>query len=154
MRSRFNLQDRFTRGFLSGVIAGIPTFIFAIIAARLNLTTQFWADFASVFIYGHKAATLLENLLAIIVTLFFTGLMGIVFAFIISIISSGNYLLKGWVFSVTVWFFAFAVVYLFNVKPLDAIPLKTAFINFLEATIWGLVLGYALNWFDKRLKTS
>lgn len=147
------IKDRFTRGFLSGAIAGIPIVISSAIAYNLQWTTLRWAHFAAVLIYGRKYETLWENLFASLATLFFTGLLGIIFAYLIPKMTSRNYLLKGWVFSVAIWFLCYAVTLLFQVPELQNIPLKTAFFNFILATIWGLALGYALHWFDDGLKT-
>lgn len=137
---------------MSGIIAGVPTFILALIGYNLHWTTIRWAHFASVLIYGREYKTLLENLFATSTTFFFTGLMGITFAYIIPHITSRNYLLKGWVFSIAIWFVSYAITLLFKVPELANVPLKSAFFNFVEATLWGLALGYSLNWFGDRLK--
>jgi hypothetical protein len=147
------LKDRFTRGFLAGVIAGIPAIVFALIAALLKWTTLRWANFAAILIYGHKSANLSEEIFSDLGVFFFCGILGIICAFIIPKISSSNYLLKSWVFSIAVWFAAFVLTLFYKVPGLLIIPFKTAVSNFAEATIWGLMLGYCLKWFDNRLKT-
>jgi hypothetical protein len=146
------LKDRFTRGFLSGVIAGIPSLAFALIVFSLKWTTLRWAHFAAILIYGRKSIVLEEEVFSTLAVFFFCGILGIFFAFIIPKISGTNYLLKSWVFGVTIWFFAFAITLLFKVPELLVIPYKTVVSNFIEATIWGLSLGYCLKWFDNRLK--
>lgn len=147
------MKDRFTRGFLSGIIAGIPTFIFAHIAISLKWTTLRWANFAAIFIFGRQSINLMEEVVSTVAVFFVCGMLGVIFAYIIPQISSANYLLKSWVFSIAFWFFAFALTVLFKVPGLIIIPGKTAIINFLMATIWGLSLGYCLKWFDSQLKT-
>ena len=147
------MKDRFTRGFLSGVIAAIPALAFAIIALSLKWTTLRWANFAAILIYGRKSISLGEEVFSTFAVFFFCGLLGVIFVFIIPNISSTNYLLKSWVFGVAIWFFAFVVTLLYKVPGLLIIPNKTAVSNFIEATIWGLSLGYCLKWFDSRVKT-
>ncbi len=146
------IKDRFTRGFLAGAISGVPTFILTVIAYQLKWTSIRWAHFASILIYGHKDRNLLEDIFATLITLFFTGLMGALFAYIIPQIKSSNYPFKGWVYGVTIWFVSYAVTLLFKVPEVATILLKSAFFNFLEASLWGLTLGYTLKWFDDRLK--
>lgn len=145
------MKDRFTRGFLSGVFAGVPAFIFASITSAQKWTTLQWSHFSSVLIYGHEFRNLAEDVLATLITFFFCGLMGTIFVYLIRRISSKNYLLKGWVFSITIWFSAFAITILFRIPGLISIPFKTTLSNFIEASIWGLSLGYCLNWFDSKL---
>ena len=147
------MKDRFTRGFLSGIIAGIPTFIFSLIAIPLKWTTLRWANFAEIFIFGRKSINLMEEIMSSVAVFLMCGMLGVIFAYIIPQISSANYLLKSWVFSIAFWFFAFVLTVLFKVPGLIIIPGKTAIINFLMATIWGLSLGYCLKWFDSQLKT-
>ncbi|HBF38697.1 MAG TPA: hypothetical protein DDW50_15440 [Firmicutes bacterium] len=147
------LKDRFTRGFLAGVIAGIPVVAFSWVAASLKWTTLRWSDFAAILIYGHKSANLGEEIFSVVGVFVFCGVLGIICAFIIPKISSSNYLLKSWVFSIAVWFAAFVLTLFYKVPGLLIIPLKTVVSNFAEATIWGFMLGYCLKWFDNRLKT-
>jgi hypothetical protein len=147
------LKDRFTRGFLSGVIAGLPTLAFAFIASSFKWTTLRWSNFAAILIYGQKSTNLSEEIFSSLGVFFFCGILGIICAFIIPKISSANYLLKSWVFSIAVWFFIFVATLFYKIPGLLIIPYKTAVSNFVEATIWGFTLGYCLKWFDSRLKT-
>lgn len=59
--------------------------------------------------------------------------------------------MKDRLLSIAFWFLAFIVTLLFKVPGFLVIPGKTAVVNFIEATIWGLALGYCLQWFDRRL---
>jgi hypothetical protein len=145
------MKDWFTRGFISGIIAGAPTFAYALLASLLKWTTFRWVHFTAVLIYGRRYINFLENAFATLITFFFCGLMGVVFAFIVSRISNRNYLLKGWVFSTTIWFLAFAIINLLRMPEFTLIPLKTAVSNFVEASIWGLLIGYCLRWFEYRI---
>lgn len=148
------LKDRFTRGFLSGVIAGIPVLTFSLIASLFGWTTLRWSNFAAILIYGQRSATLNEEIFSALGVFFFCGILGIICAFIIPKISSSNFLLKSWIFSITVWFFVFVITLFYKVPGLLIIPYQTAVSNFIEATIWGLTLGYCLKWFDNRLKSQ
>lgn len=148
------MRDRFTRGFLSGIFAGVPTLMYALTAQALKWTNIRWAHFASILIFGRTYTNLPENLFSEFAVFFFCGLVGVIFAFIISKITSQNYLLKGWVYSVSIWFFAFSVIFLFKIHQLPLVSLKSALSNLIEATIWGLFLGYCLHWFDNKLKLN
>ena len=146
------MKDRFTRGFLSGVISGIPTLVFSLVASAFKWTTLRWSSFAAILIYGRKSSNLSEEIFSTLAVFVICGILGVIIAFVIPKLSSANYLLKCWLFSIAFWFFAFIVTFLFKVPGLLVIPGKTAVVNFIEATIWGVALGYCLKWFDNRLK--
>ena len=146
------MKDRFTKGFLAGLISGIPTLIFSLIAKELNLTTLRWANFAAILIYGRKSMNLMEEIFSILAVFAICGVLGIIFSLVIPKISSVNYLLKSWIFSITFWFSVFTITMLFKVPGLQIIPGKTAIMNFIQATLWGLSLGYCLKWFDTHTK--
>lgn len=148
------MKDRFTLGFLSGIIAGIPTQFFNWGGYYLHITTLRWVDLMGILVYGRKPVTLGEILLGIVWVYFFLGVLGIVFAFIIAKITSRNYLLKGVVFSILVSLLTHTLTQLFKVPELLNIPLKTSFSDFSGAIIWGLSLGYTLKWLNNRIETK
>ena len=145
------MKDRFTRGFLAGILAGVPTFFFNIGAFYFNLSTLRWADFMGLYVMGRKPIGLGETLFTIIAVYIFLSFLGIIFAYLIPKISSYNYLLKGWVFGVSIWFIAYAVTMLYKVPELAFIPLKTVVSSFIGGSIWGISLSYILKWLDNRL---
>lgn len=143
------LNDRFTRGFVAGLIAGVVLFPINMLS-KILFNTLSYADFASILIYGHKSKNLLELVFAIGGVFFFEGILGGIFAHLITGITGRNLLFKGWVFSCLVWLGSYAVTLLFKVPGLLDIPFKTALSNFIGATIWGLFLTYALVKLDTR----
>jgi len=146
------IRDRFTRGFVAGTIAGIPTVAINFGAYYLNLTILLWTDFMGLFTYGRKPAAALELIFSLLALFFFLGLLGAIMAYLLALLSSGNYLFKGWIFGVSIWFAAFALAHLFGVRELQLIPPLTAATNFIAASVWGLLLALTLAWADNRLK--
>lgn len=146
------MRDRFTRGFVAGVIAAVPALLWNIISVYLlKISNLRWADFAALFILGKLQTTISEEIFCDLAALFFAGLMGVLFAYILITISSRNILLKGWIFGVSIWFFVFALTHLFRTPELALIGLGTVFSNLFGATIWGLVVGYSFGWLDGRV---
>lgn len=146
------MKDRYTRGFVSGVIASVPAMLANQISYSLGYTSLTWLQIASILIYGNKPANIPETIFGGLMVIFFTGLVGSVFAFIIIRISSEYNLFKSWMYGVTIWFVIFAVATLFKVSDLMLINLNTAVVTFLSASIWGVTLGYVLKWLDARAK--
>lgn len=146
-----DLKDRYTKGYIAGIAAGIPTLIFN------GITHVAWGaimyhHFASAVIYGHEPQSLVQVLFSILTELIFVGTLGAIFAYFIRNVSSRNLLLKGWSYGVFIWFIIYAVTSTFNIGGLADIEHKTAVSNFLGASIWGLSLAYALKWLDVRVQ--
>lgn len=144
------LADRFTRGALAGFIAAIPVTILNHLSKVLFATVS-WSDFAGTMIFGHKPQDLLEFSFASGGELFFTSLVGGIFALLIPSLTSRNLLFKGWTYSCLVWFGSYAVTLLFKVPGLAGTNFKSAFSNFVGASLWGILLGYFLIKLTKKL---
>ncbi|MFW6035839.1 MAG: hypothetical protein ACOCRZ_06250, partial [Halothermotrichaceae bacterium] len=76
-------MDRFTRGFISGILASIIQSIIGYALYLLNFTELLWQSFSSVLIHGREPLLLSERIFAELAVWFFSGLMGIIFAYII-----------------------------------------------------------------------
>lgn len=146
------MRDRFTRGFIAGIIAAIIPFGIHFIAFGLKLTTLRYADWLGLFIFGHFPVGSGELIFTIIVQTCLLGGLGIGFAYLIPLFSSQNYWLKGLVYGATIWFFTYFITFLFKIPELIIIPLKTATTNLIGGCLWGVSLGIVLNWLDDRLK--
>ncbi len=145
-----NLNDRFTRGFLAGVLGGIVMSIFDFISFALGIVELLYLDWAAVLIYGYRANTILETVVAQAGQLFFSGIMGIIFAYLITVVGSANYLFKGCIYGLAIFFGSYAVTLLFKVTQLIPIRVDTVLSNIVTALIYGLVLAQSLHWLEKK----
>ena len=146
------LHDRVVRGFLAGIIASVPGFTLSQIAIHFKWTAYRWLDFTAVFIYGHLPESLGEQIFAAIVTILFVGLLAILFSFLVPKISSNYLELKSWLYAIAVWFCSLSVITLFKIPLIEQAPLRSAIMNFILASVWGLIFGYVLRWLDARSK--
>lgn len=144
------VEDRFTRGLLAGLIAGVPTFIFNHGLFYLKMTNLRWSDFMSLFIYGRKPVNLAEDVFAVFLVYMLLSFLGIVFAYLL-LITNTIHILKGCVYGISIWFISYTITFLFKVPELEYIPLETAFFNFIGAGIWGVTLALTLKWLDSKL---
>ncbi len=142
-------MDRFTRGFVSGALAGAGTSILHIILKRLGAVQLRWADFAALLVYSRFATTTAEALLAQYTVWLFDGAAGIGFAYLVANTTSRGYHFKGWVYSSILWFLIFALGILLNVPELAEISFETAISNAAAATVWGLLVAEILYRLDK-----
>lgn len=83
------LDDRFTRGFIAGLIGGIGSLAWGIFSKSiLKFTELLYSDFAAILIYGVKASSSIEKAFAQFVVFGFWGLGGIVFILLIPYLTS------------------------------------------------------------------
>ena len=149
------IRDRVTRGLLAGIVAGIITKGYDVLAFYLHFSTLRWLDFSGIMMFGRKPLSLGEQIFATLSVWFFHALLGIIFVMLIQrMISSDNLFLKGWFYGVVWWFMIFAIAHLFKIPQLALVPLKTSVSNFVGASIWGLVLAAAVKWLDRKAKVA
>jgi len=149
-----NLKDRFTRGFIAGFVAGSAMSVFSWLSYHvLDWTELRYLDWAAVVLYGRKPITLDEVLFAQLGHLFFAGLVGVGFAFLIPRVTSMNFLLKSLVYSTFIWFMLYSVAIAYKMPFLSRISLESASSNLVGAIIYGLVLGPLLKYLDDRLRS-
>jgi len=147
------IRDRFTRGMLAGIVAGIITKVYDLLAFYLHFSTLRWLDFAGIMLLGRKPPNLAEQIFVTFGVWFFHAILGVIFVMLIQrMISSDNLFLKGWFYGVVWWFMIFAIAHLFKIPQLALVPLKTSVSNFVGASIWGLVMAVAVQWLDRKAK--
>lgn len=139
------MTDRFTKGFIAGVIAGLTMNIWSWAVGSMKLTTLRMADWAGLILYGHRPPfDTTEFMIAQIAQLFFCGALGVFFAYFITWVKSRNIYLKGLLFSFMNWFACYSVATLYKVDGVIPIPVQTVVSNLIGATIFGLALAAAL----------
>lgn len=145
------MGDKYANGFISGLAGGLT-------AAATNLLlilffkfgNVMFGDFAGVLVFGHLPKSFLENAMAYLAYFGFAGTLGVIFAYLIPILSSKYFLFKGIHFGIGVWFFSYAITLLFKVPELMDISLKSAVTNFLASFVYGLVMAVVLRWLRAR----
>jgi len=138
--------DRFTKGFIGGAIAGVAMVIPNYLLYLLNFNRLRYLDWAAVLIYGSKPNTIWETIFAEIGHIFFAGLLGIIFVYLIpNLISSSNLYIKGLIFSIFVWFGVYSLAIMFQMPFLSKVPLGSAVSNLLGAITYGLVITWSIS---------
>ncbi len=138
------MKDRVTAGFLAGVTAGIAMNIINYISYFLDFTNELFLQWAAVMIYGRLSETLPELIFAQFGQLVFSGLVGIVFAYMMLKLTSKNYLLKGWIYAVLLWFALYAITIIFRVPHLQRHGLGEALTTFIAASAYGFLVAEVL----------
>ena len=145
------IQDRLVAGFLAGVAGGIVMNTYVQIAWFLNVTQVRYLDWAAVLLYGHRPHGVGDAIFAQIVQIVFTGILGILFAYLIPLITSRYYLFRGFIFGLSVWFLIYSFTLLYDLQGIVPLELLTAAVDFFGAGIYGLVVAAFLHLIDKRV---
>lgn len=143
-------MDRFFRGLLAGMIGGVTMNIWSLIEVSIfSLEIVRFIDWASIFLYGDLPRSHTEGLVALFMHVLWTGLLGVIFAFLIPQITSRGYLIKGVVYGVLVGFITYAIPTMFQMPMLKETSLTTVLSNISGGIIWGLILAQTLRWLDR-----
>jgi uncharacterized membrane-anchored protein len=139
------MEDTFTRGFVAGIIGGIPTNAYSLFAGAIGITDLRTVDLIGALLYAYSPPFGYgEIALALVGHILISGILGIGFAYFIPIVTSRNIFLKGWLFSITIWFLVYAGTTLFRVPGTIPTSLNTTITDLISATIFGLILAFAL----------
>lgn len=147
------LSDRLTMGFIAGIVAGIVMNIESYVAYALDLDTLRFVDWSGVIIFGHQPPfSVGEILFAQLCQLFITGVLGIIFVYLIPRVTSENIVLKGWIYSVATWLVIYVLdIFLLEIEGITELPLRSAVSNIVGASFYGLVLAWLTKRFANKL---
>ncbi|MDT3698613.1 MAG: hypothetical protein RO469_04225 [Thermincola sp.] len=149
------LKDRFTRGFIAGLLSGVIALGFNLFLYYIiHISTLVWGDFIAGFIFRRKVASSWEYVLAMVIGVLFTAVLGTLFSLIIPNIKSKYLWFKGLIYGLFLWFAIFSITIMFRIPSLTVIPSKTALSSLISASIWGILLGVFLNLLNPRTETS
>ncbi|MBS4021723.1 MAG: hypothetical protein KGZ79_04795 [Dethiobacter sp.] len=104
-------------------------------------------DWGLSLLTGSTSGTLFETVIGQIIHFIFTGVLGVFYTYIVLLIPSRNYLLRGWLYGVIIFFAIHVTVNLFGFQPLRPIPTSQLLSDFVTASIFGLVLAETMNRF-------
>lgn len=139
------MEDTLTRGFVAGIIGGIPTNAYSLFAGAIGITNLRTVDLIGALLYAYSPPFGYgEIVLALVGHILISGILGICFAYFIPIVTSRNIFLKGWIFSITIWFLVYAGATLFQVPGTVPTSLNTTINDLVSASIFGLVLPFVL----------
>lgn len=144
-------RDRLVIGFAAGLIAGVTMNVLDLVLRLLNIPKLLFLDWAAITIYGSRPENFQEAALALGVQLFFGGLLGIVFAYLLPLFRSRYHLFKGLVFGVTAWFVIYGLVIMFNHGGLRTIPFAAALTDLIGSAVFGVVLAFTFKWLHDRI---
>jgi hypothetical protein len=144
-------KDRFIRGSVAGIFAGIITDMISYILVRvLSFGEDLMRDYMAEMLIGRKPLIPFESIVSLIAHIFFTGFLGIIFSYLLLIIGSKYILYKGWFYSISVWFILYSIGIMFEVPLLKTNTASTVTAHAITATIYGLLLAATIAYLEKK----
>lgn len=147
---RFTLHDRFAKGFVAGISAGIAFTAINLSSYSLGFAKNRFLDFIGTLALGSPPETLGEQMFSQAIVLVLLGSLGVVFSYLLPQLNEENYLLKGWLFSVIFWFSIYSIGTLFRTPTLYKIPWQTGITNFIAATVFGPLMAWTIYLLDQK----
>lgn len=137
------INDKFTRGWVAGTLGGLIGGILGFLSYTLGISQMHFTDWSAVLIFGRaQPFSLAEQVYALIVTAGSTGVIGILFAFLIPVINKENLYFKGWIIFLIPWWILYLVTALAKVEGVINLSLMTALSDGIVTSITGLLSVY------------
>lgn len=145
------MNEKLIRSFVAGVIGGIVKDLADFISYYLvHLSNYRYLDFAAQILYGRKPGFWWDTIFAQFIELIFCGLLGILFYALIPEQTNKNYLVKGWLFGVSIWLFLCTMGMVYKIPYFTKTPWQTTNSDFLTSSLYGIILAWTLRCFDKK----
>lgn len=141
--------DRVTAGFLSGILAAIAMNLIDWTGYLLGFYNEQLLDWASVILHGALPTSTFQIIWSQLGQIFFGGILGIIFAYVLLKLNSENIFLKGWLFGIISWFSIYAISILFRLSYMNIHHLNTTISHFLSASVFGIILAKTLTYLNK-----
>lgn len=143
------LKDRLLRGFIAGVAGGIAMNVISLTSYYLGIAELRLLDWSALVIYGMKPTSSAETLFALLAHLVFNGTLGIIFAYLITVITSINHLFRGAMYGAVMWFALYGISMLYKLEATVPLHVDTAASDLTASVVYGLVLAETLRRLDE-----
>lgn len=139
-------------GFFAGIIAGITQTIFNLISYYLNFAQIRYLDWMSIIMFGDKPIDSLQTITALFSRIIFSGILGILFAYVIKHLNDKHYLFKGWIYAIVVMGILYGLTSLLQVPQLIYSHTYSVISNFFTSSIFGLALTVSFKHLIREIK--
>lgn len=133
------INDRFTRGWVAGACGGFLGSIFSFLPYYMGISKLRLSDWSAILIFGHVPPfSFAEQVYAMFILAGSIGVVGIIFAYILPLISEKNMYFKGWVIFLIPWWIIYLLTALAKTEGTLNLSLSTTFSDGISTSIIGL----------------
>jgi ABC-type phosphate/phosphonate transport system permease subunit len=149
------MKDRFTLGFIAGIIGAIPMNAMSLFNYHVtHLAELRYLDFAGFMIFGKLPKTAGEVILSQIVQLAFSGVLGALFAKFLEWVTPENAWFKGVLWGTGAWFVLYSITVIYKIPALSTPNFTTALLQNISTAIYGIILGLTFGWLVRKAETE
>lgn len=145
-------HDRFILGLISGLIAGLGMTMVNYVFIYTTSAHTRYADFVGIMLFGSVPNSISEIIIATVAHIFLGGILGVVFSYLLILISSRNLIIKGIIFGTLVFLMLFSLGVIFKIPGLEKTTSITVISKGLGSMFYGLILAYSLLFIRSRVK--
>lgn len=149
------INDRFTKGVIAGTAGAILQNIYAYFAKLLGFTNTDYIDVARAVLLDGNYQGFYATLVSFLGQLIIDSFWGFIFVFLIIKIREENFIFKGIVFGLGIWFFVRVVITkIFKLSVLSNNTPEIALFFFIGAALYGLTLTLSLKLLNTKTITT
>lgn len=145
-------MDRFMRGAIAGLIAGIVKDIWTLIPKYLGFTKISFIDWMGVIEFGYLPYDSLHFVLATITHLIVLSGLGVGFAYLVPQFESGYIVVKGIMYSLFTGAILYAIPVFFKMPYIGKVSAYTEVSNIIGSIIYGVVLAVVIQRLSNRVR--
>jgi hypothetical protein len=138
------VNDRFTLGLVSGLIAAMAMSLLNYIFIYTTSAKTLFSDFVGIMLFGSKPNSLTEIFIATIAHFLLGGILGVVFSYLVLLVSENNLVLKGITYGAVTFFILFSLGVLFKISGLERSIVPTVLSKGIGSAFYGFVLAYVM----------
>jgi hypothetical protein len=137
------INDRFTRGWIAGTCGGIFGGILDFLPYYVGISKLRLSDWSAILIFGRiPPFSLADQVYGVMVLAGGMGVIGIIFAFLLPMITEEKIYFKGWIIFLVPWWIIYLLTALAETKGTLNLSVMTTFSNGIAITIIGLTTVY------------
>lgn len=139
------MKDRAMVGGVAGLFSSILSTIYEVIAERLRITDRSFLDYTATLV-SHNVYPGIQGFIVGFFSQAATGILfGVTFIYLIKLVSSRYYLLKGLGFGFSLWFILSGFGVIYNLPTIRDIPPTVSLFDLTNALLYGLTTAYIIN---------
>lgn len=144
------MKDRFIAGAVAGFIGALIQLIYGYGIKTIGLTDYAFHDFGQIFILTLTSSGFLGDLVGVLSQVTNGAIVGIVFAYIISLTSSKYYLIKGLIYGTVLWHLFLGMGTMYKLPGFGVIKADSALATLIGSIIYGISTAYLLKVLDSK----
>ncbi|MFB6467888.1 hypothetical protein ACE38V_13955 [Cytobacillus sp. Hz8] len=145
------ISDKFTRGWVAGACGGLLGGILGFQPYYIGISSMRITDWSSILVLGRKPPfSLTDQLYGLFVLAWSTGCVGIIFAFLLPLLTEKNIYFKGWIIFLIPWWLIYLLTALAKIEGTLNLSVMTALTNGISTSIMGLTAVYCYRLFGPK----